>query len=391
MLTALLTLVLAFPGLRASAAAPSPCSAINDTSLLVFHLAPLEEDRGGFTVERPGSLTDEHRAQIGALLDRAQCMLTARGQSWTALRITVLATTDDREARRAWRDLLKQRRIDDADAQVVADILINYVASNVRQRVVAEELREQLLQRIAASPQFAGGPPAQARHLAETIVPVRLVAEDIAPIADERLPRDFEVVVEVAPPGPPVTVEEPPHERSAAPQPPSTPEPVRAGEHEPDPPETRAILLELGAAYLHAFARSHIGPVFTFAWRSDWTLRSADPEGRGGFMFGARTSLLFGDGAQSYRIAPTLSSRALPALQAYVAVWGRRAFVEGRFAMALGGILPAGGALLQVEPAASFHLPAAFQLTLAGSVGGLLSAPRSTLAWGVTACLGRSF
>jgi hypothetical protein len=147
-----------------------------------------------------------------------------------------------------------------------------------------------------------------------------------------------------------------------------------------------AFAWSLGFEYMRALGADHLGPSLQFAFKQNG--HYDDDEHVWGVMPGVRARILLSE--REYRLSDTFSAAALPQLQAYFGVWRRFPHVEMRLAVLAGGVLPAAGAIGNVEPLLAVRLPSDFEGFVVGSVGTFLSSEASLL-WSSGVGFGRAF
>ena len=158
----------------------------------------------------------------------------------------------------------------------------------------------------------------------------------------------------------------------------------------PEPPSPsrlkHAFELSLSFEYMRALGSDHLGPSLQFAFKQNG--RYDDDEHAWGVMPGVRARVMLGE--RTYRLSDTFSAAALPQLQAYFGVWRRFPYVEVRLAVLAGAVLPAAGAIGNVEPLLAVRLPADFNGFVMGSVG-TFWASEASFVWSSGVGFGRAF
>lgn len=204
----LLTFSLGWVANAAAAQASPDCAKLNAEGAIELphsvYLPPLLEDTA-YSLANPGRLADAHLPILRELADRAVCAARARQISLGAIRLLVIARTDDRGAREHIKKALRQRGVEEAQIDVVARSVVDTVAAWHRSMVLVERLQQEVRQAIQSDPQIGNIDPASIVQAGNLINGAVAETGRLWGVPAQPHPRSFIVVIHQSP-GTPASV-----------------------------------------------------------------------------------------------------------------------------------------------------------------------------------------
>lgn len=197
-----LTLV-AWLSIGAGAASAQPraqpdCSQIQgldaDALPQAVYVPPLIED-ASYSITSPGYLADDHLTKLREIVDRARCIAQARHLPLAALRLTVIARTDDRGAREHILAELRRRGVSGNQLNAVGRSIVDVVAAWHRARVLVDRLREEVSRDLRADPSLGSVDPAGMVQPSDLISDEPASQSRILGIPAQPHPRSFTVLI----------------------------------------------------------------------------------------------------------------------------------------------------------------------------------------------------
>lgn len=163
------------------------------------YVPPLDERTTPYSLANPGELTSEHGPILAGVLDLAQCAADALGVPFAALRLTVIAQTDDRGAHEAYRRVLRERGVPESQIDATARAVVDDVAARHRGRIIAEQLQRELRNRLLRQPELGSIDPVGIVQVEDPLNPTPPEHGSVLGAPSQPHSRSFLVVIRARP------------------------------------------------------------------------------------------------------------------------------------------------------------------------------------------------